>query len=334
VADLRTRFIEDYAGGLLNIARQELSSTGEVLAQDGFVEGVSLFVEDGRGVKSGLRLGSSLAECIDPTTETGILNVRSADRTYAKIRDLKIFSTAVASAQGALSESVAESFTNLEGAFESLESDVELFRNRLDNLVDIEVTLPDGDRGDITVSDGGGSWSINDGVIKGDKLTDTGVVEGTYSNAEITVDGKGRITRASKGPDLSLPLRSTASGTTSEINDGGSNNISINVAREYLLFKVKTSHAARVILYTDIEARTADSSRAEGTEIAENSGVIAEIITSGEETKRISPGIVGWNNDAVPSPNVYAKVVNKSGSAQEITVTLDYIRIGAKIDSL
>ena len=68
-------------------------------------------------------------------------NVRSADRTYAKIRDLKIFATAVASAQGALSESVAESFTNLEGAFESLESDVELFRSRLDNLSDIQVTL-------------------------------------------------------------------------------------------------------------------------------------------------------------------------------------------------
>ena len=104
MADLRTRYIEDYAGGLLNIARQELSSTGEVLAQDGFVDGLTLFVEDGRGVKSGLRLGNSVAECIDPVTETGVLNVRTADRTYAKVRDLKAFATAVASAQGALTE--------------------------------------------------------------------------------------------------------------------------------------------------------------------------------------------------------------------------------------
>jgi hypothetical protein len=188
VADLRTRFIEDYAGGLLNIARQELSSTGEVLAQDGFVEGTSLFVEDGRGVKSGLRLGSSIAECVDPTTGTGILNVRTADRTYAQIRDLKVFATAVASAQGALSESVAESFTNLEGAFESLESDVEVFRNRLDSLSDIQITLSDGDRGDITVPGGGESWSINNNLMGADQLTDTAVVEGTYTNAEITVD--------------------------------------------------------------------------------------------------------------------------------------------------
>jgi len=136
MADLRTRFIEDYAGGLLNIARQELSSTGEVLAQDGFVEGTSLFVEDGRGVKSGLRLGTSLAECIDPVTETGILNVRTADRTYAKIRDLKSFATAVASAQGALSDSVAEGFTNLEGAFEALESDFQSYRSLLTEAID------------------------------------------------------------------------------------------------------------------------------------------------------------------------------------------------------
>lgn len=136
MADLRTRFIEDYAGGLLNIARQELSSTGEVLAQDGFVDGTTLFVEDGRGVKSGLRLGSSLAECIDPTTETGIVNIRTADRTYAKVRDLKAFATAVASAQGALSDSVATGFANLEGAFESLESDVQGYRTMLTEAID------------------------------------------------------------------------------------------------------------------------------------------------------------------------------------------------------
>lgn len=137
MADLRSRFIEDYAGGLLNIARQELSSTGEVLAQDGFLEGQTLFVEDGRGVKSGLKLGSSVAECLDPTTEMGILNSRSADRTYAKIRDLKVFATAVASAQGALSESVADSITSLEGAFDSLESDFQTLSTKVSNLEDV-----------------------------------------------------------------------------------------------------------------------------------------------------------------------------------------------------
>ncbi len=124
MADLRKRFVEDYAGGLLNIARQELSTTGEVLAQDGLTSSGTLFVEDGTGTKSGLKLGVSLAEAIDPTTELGVVNVRFADRTYAKIRDLKIFSTAIASAQAALSEASSTSLSNIETTLQLLEDDI------------------------------------------------------------------------------------------------------------------------------------------------------------------------------------------------------------------
>ena len=124
MADLRSRFIEDYAGGLLNVARQELSTTGEVLAQDGFTSDGTLFVEDGSGTKSGLKLGVSLAEALDPTTDTGIVNVRFADRTYAKVRDLKIFSTAIASAQAALSEAASTSISNIETTLQLLEDNV------------------------------------------------------------------------------------------------------------------------------------------------------------------------------------------------------------------
>lgn len=124
MADLRSRFIEDYAGGLLNIARQELSTTGEVLSQDGLTSEGTLFVEDGSGTKSGLKLGVSLVEAVDPTTEIGVVNVRFADRTYAKIRDLKIFSTAIASAQAALSEATSVSISNLETTLQLLEDDI------------------------------------------------------------------------------------------------------------------------------------------------------------------------------------------------------------------
>jgi hypothetical protein len=131
MADLRSRFIEDYAGGLLNIARQELSTTGEVLAQDGLTSEGTLFVEDGTGTKSGLKLGVSLVEVVDPTTETGAVNVRFADRTYAKIRDLKIFSTALASAQAALSEATSTSLSNIETTLQLLEDDLTTIEQNL-----------------------------------------------------------------------------------------------------------------------------------------------------------------------------------------------------------
>jgi hypothetical protein len=135
MADLRSRFIEDYAGGLLNISRQELSTTGEVLSQDGLTSEGTIFVEDGSGVKSGLKLGVSLAEVVDPTTEAGVVNVRFADRTYAKIRDLKIFTTAIASAQSALSEATSTALSNLENAFELLEDDLSSLEQSLINNI-------------------------------------------------------------------------------------------------------------------------------------------------------------------------------------------------------
>ena len=142
MADLRTRFIEDYAGGLLNISRQEFSTTGEVASQDGLpTDGKSLYVEDGSGNKSGLKLGISFAEVVDPNTDEGCVNVRFADRTYASQRDLKLLGTALASVQGALTESVSTSITNLETAFELLESDVSNMQTIVSTLSDKVDTL-------------------------------------------------------------------------------------------------------------------------------------------------------------------------------------------------
>jgi hypothetical protein len=125
MSDFRGRFIEDYAGGILNVSKQEQTSTGEVLAQNGLpADGSTLFVEDGTGVKSALKLGIGLAECLDPTTENGVVNVSFADRTYASIRDLKIFATSIASTQAALSQSVSASISNIEKAIALLESKV------------------------------------------------------------------------------------------------------------------------------------------------------------------------------------------------------------------
>lgn len=133
MADLRSRFIEDYAGGLLNVSRQELNSTGEVLSQDGLLSDLALFVEDGTGTKSGLKLGKSICEVVDPTTEEGAVNVRYADRTYASIRDLKIFSTAIASAQAALSDASSSSISNLENAFVLLEESQKTTEAEIEN---------------------------------------------------------------------------------------------------------------------------------------------------------------------------------------------------------
>lgn len=302
MADLRTRFIEDYAGGLLNIARQELSSTGEVLAQDGFVGGATLFVEDGRGVKSGLRLGSSLAECIDPTTETGIVNVRTADRTYAKIRDLKAFATAVASAQGALSDSVANGFANLEGAFEALESDVETYRTQLAELID----NTDLGVGNLTLRVDGldtSVSSIDTGIATlSDRVT---AIETTLAQVQVVTE------------------EIEASGSTVILADLDAGTVNLTANRYYAITSVRTNVPAWVTIYTDSVSRGSEQ-RTEGDPAAPNSGVVLDVVTSvGDLVLKTLPLVNGLSTDGT----MYVRAVNKSGSPVAVTVFVRYIQL-------
>lgn len=300
MADLRTRFIEDYAGGLLNIARQELSSTGEVLAQDGFVEGTSLFVEDGRGVKSGLRLGTSLAECIDPVTETGVLNVRTADRTYAKVRDLKLFATAVASAQGALSDTVSETITNLESAFNSLESDVETYRSQLSELID----NTDLGVGNLTERVNGIYRDILRIDSEADSLTDRVTsIETTLSQVQV------------------VTAERQVSGSTNILADGDAGTVNIKSSQYYAIKEIRTNVPAWVTVYTDSVSRGSEQ-RTEGDPAAVNSGVVIDVVT--EPTvlaKKSLPLVSGYSID----DSMYIRAVNKAGSPVAVTVTVLYI---------
>ena len=136
-------------------------------------------------------------------------------------------------------------------------------------------------------------------------------------------------TDATGGAATGLSSRTTGAATASGLGNGQAADITITAAKAFTLLKIQTSHAAWITLYTDTTARTNDASRLETTDPLPGSGVIAEIITDDGATQIITPGTIGWNNDALASTNVYAKVVNKSGSLADITVTLTYVQLEA-----
>ena len=137
----------------------------------------------------------------------------------------------------------------------------------------------------------------------------------------------GTITILSQGS--SYDSRQSFSQATSSIADGAVDNIQIAAFKTFALLKVQTSAAAWVTLYKDSSSRSADSGRNETTDPLPGSGVLAEVITTGAQTVAITPGVFGWNDDGPGTPGAitYAKVVNKSGSTQAITVTITAVKL-------
>ena len=139
----------------------------------------------------------------------------------------------------------------------------------------------------------------------------------------LTSDGAGNVSWATPS---GLQTRTTAQ-VTQSIANGAAANVSITTPKTYVLYSIQTSHAAWVTLYSDTASRTADASRAETTDPTPGSGVLAEVITTGSTTQLITPGTICFNSAA--SGTTYAKVVNKSGSTANVSVTLTYLQLEA-----
>jgi len=173
-----------------------------------------------------------------------------------------------------------------------------------------------------------GTGSINlNGTVTGsgvldedDMSSDSDVHLATQQSIKAYVD--------SQSGGSSLQSRTTKNGVTGYLIDGNQASVDITGFKGYVLLKVYTSRAARVRIYTDDASRTADASRAEGTDPTADAGVIAEVITTtANETVLISPGAFGFNNESTPTTTIPTMITNKSGSTQVITVTLTLLQL-------
>ena len=126
-----------------------------------------------------------------------------------------------------------------------------------------------------------------------------------------------------------LTSRVSRNASTSSLANNSSGNITITGFRSYMLLSIQTSVAAWVTVYTSSAARSADASRTITTDPTPGSGVIAEVITTGASTQIFSPAVFGFSNESSPSTDIQIKVVNRSGSATAITITMNLVQLEA-----
>lgn len=164
----------------------------------------------------------------------------------------------------------------------------------------------------------GGSGSGNDDVT---------LVAGTNisldrAGDEITINATG-----GSGSGTGLGSRVNVQATTANINAGATANLTITGFKGYVLYKIATSDAAWVRIYSSSSARTSDISRSEGVDPAPGSGVIAEVITTGVQTILMTPAVFGFNNETVPTTDIQIAVTNKGAVSTAITVTLTIVQL-------
>ena len=162
-------------------------------------------------------------------------------------------------------------------------------------------------------------------------LLNLGITDGSDGQV-LTTNGAGAFTFSTVST-TGLASRTTASVTTATIANNTQVTANITGYKSYSLLKIATSAACWVRIYTDTASRSADNARVQGTDPLPGSGVIAEVITTNDNTHQgtqtilISPGTIGFNNENPVTANIPITITNLYNVHAAITVTLTLLQL-------
>ena len=127
-----------------------------------------------------------------------------------------------------------------------------------------------------------------------------------------------------------LSSRTTVSGNTILLAPGTYDTIDITGFKSYALIQINLSDAAWCRIYSSSQARSNDTGRTSGEDPSPGSGVIAEVITTGQnQAQIITPFTVGGNTEDPVSNNIYLTVENLTTGNKIITATLTLLQLEA-----
>jgi len=157
------------------------------------------------------------------------------------------------------------------------------------------------------------------GNVNAGNLNVTGNVAGTY------ILGNGALLTGVVTGGGGAGNRANVAITTSSIANAAYFTGSVTLAKGYTIYKITTSAASWIRVYTNVAARTSDATRSQTTDPQPGAGVIAEAITTGANVVLMSPATIGFNDESPVSNTIPIAVTNLSGSTGTITVTFTYL---------
>ena len=138
---------------------------------------------------------------------------------------------------------------------------------------------------------------------------------------------KGTIAIADPSATAGGASRVSETETTASIGTGTTGNVEFaTLGKSFAIQKVTAEKESWIRIYSDTASRTADSSRTQGTDPADGSGVIAEFIaTSANTVFKVTPAIYGWlDNDEVTVP---VAIQNNTGGTTTTSVSIQVLKI-------
>jgi plastocyanin len=138
---------------------------------------------------------------------------------------------------------------------------------------------------------------------------------------------KGTIAIADPSATAGGASRVSETETTASIGTGTTGNVEFaTLGKSFAIQKVTAEKQSWIRIYSDTASRTADSSRTQGTDPADGSGVIAEFIaTSANTVFKVTPAIYGWlDDDEVTVP---VAIQNNTGGTTTTSVSIQVLKI-------
>jgi hypothetical protein len=179
---------------------------------------------------------------------------------------------------------------------------------------------------------------VNIGAASTINFTSNFTVESTAGIATVGINTASTITAAAfigdgsgltnvSGGGGGASSRTVVSGITTVLAVNGIGNTEISGFKTYGILKVGVSTAAWVRLYTDSVSRDNDINRSISNDPSTGSGLVAEVATTGISTVKITPFVIGFNDDSPVTNTIYISVRNLSGIATNIAFDLTILKL-------